>query len=91
MQNNEMMVEAISNLKGVEEAYIVYNKLFEYSYRYQLPPMSIRICVKGGKKKKIGKLIHKYKELGVLTVGNTEVEVDTGYGITNKYHFEAIK
>lgn len=90
MQNYQMMVDEICDLKGVEEAYIVINNSFQYSHTHQLPPMSIRVCVKGGKKKKIGKLIYKYKEIGILTVGNTEVEIEAHYGLKYHYHFEVI-
>lgn len=90
MTNYETMIDEISKLKGVEDAYVVVNDSWNYSHVCQMPPKSIRVCVKGGKKKKIGKLIYKYKELGVLAVGNTEVYVDVGHGLEYKYHFEAI-
>lgn len=90
MGNYEMMLDEIYNLKGVEDAYIVVNNSSQYSHTHQLPPISIRVCVKGGKKKKIGKIIYKYKEIGVLAVGNTEVEVEVQYNLKLKYHFEAI-
>ena len=84
MSNYEMMIDEIRKLKGVEDAYVVINYSCQYSHVHQLPPLSIRVCVKGGK------LIYKYKELGVLAVGNTEVYVDVGHGLEYKYHFEAI-
>lgn len=91
MGNYETMVDEIFNLKTVEEVCLLVNDSFEYSHTYQLPPMSIRVCVKGGKKKKIGKIIYKYKPLGILTVGNTEVEVEVGHGLKYKYNYEVIK
>lgn len=90
MSNYEIMIDEISKLKGVEDVYVIVNDSWNYSHVCQMRPMSIRVCVKGGKKKKIVKLIYKYKELGILTEGNTQVEVEVGYGLKKTYRFEAI-
>lgn len=83
-------------IKAVEQAggeFIHWseNKTCEYDLERALPPMSFRITVKGGKKKDIARAIWDNKFLGVLSVGNTSLNVtDCCGGYKHKIKFERI-
>ena len=75
---------------GAELVHFSSNRKFERDYERALPPISVRLTVKGGKKKDIGLIIWNLIPLGVLTVGNTKVKIKDSEGFTHKIYFEKV-
>lgn len=91
MNNIELMKKAIQELPKVWSVDIQENHTFYFNHYTQLPRYSIRVIVEGGKKKKIAKVISDYKPLGVLLLGNTQVEVEQDYsGLSYMINFERV-
>lgn len=87
----DSIMQEIAMLKGVEEVLWTENQTSYYDYHTMLPPYSFRVSVKGGKKKKIAKVIHKYKIAGVLAVGDTAVYVKGVCGFKYRICFQRIR
>jgi hypothetical protein len=86
----DSIMQEIAMLKGVEEVLWTENITGYYDYHKMLPPVSFRVSVKGGKKKKIAKIIGKYKIAGVQSVGDTAVDVKGVCGFTYRIWFQRI-
>lgn len=87
----EIMADAIRDLEGVTFVNIITNGSYEYNHVTQMPAKSIRVLVKGGKKKQIAKIISRHNMVGILTVGNTKVKIEDSLGFTRTIRFEAIQ
>ena len=76
---------------GAELVHFSSNRKFERDYERALPSISVRLTIKGGKKKDIALIIWNLKPLGVLTVGNTKVKIKDSEGFTHKIYFERVR
>ena len=76
---------------GAELVHFSSNRKLERDYERALPPISVRLTVKGGKKKDIGLIIWNLIPLGVLTAGNTKVKIKDSEGFTHKIYFEKVR
>lgn len=88
---NEIIKDVLTRLKGVEYVHIVSNNTLCFDHVTQLPAASVRIIVKGGKKRKIAETIYLYKSLGILLEGNTKVKVKDSMDIKHSIKFEVVK
>ena len=84
------MMERLFEIEGVTEVWGCQNIDIHYDYHKMLPPMSFRICVKGGKKKDIARVIWEMRSIGVLSCGDTCVTVKDFMGYKHKEHFQRI-
>lgn len=82
--------QELLGLEGVEYVKVVENREFSFDPVTQLPMLSMRVIVKGGKNKKIAKVIWENKYLGVSTQGNTCVPVKDAFGIRHFVRFERV-
>jgi len=78
----------IRKVEGVEFIHISTNFTFEHDKKKDLPALSFKVYVKGGKKKQIARVIWEKKPMMLLSVGNTEVAVKDPFGIKWRIAFE---
>lgn len=86
----DIIEKLISELDGVEFVHMATNFSFEHDKKKDLPPISFKVYVKGGKKKEIAKVIWTHKSIMMLSVGNTQVTVKDDFGIKWRIDFERL-
>lgn len=86
----EHVKELIEALQGVEFVHVSVNRTYNHDKKTGLPPHSVKVYVLGGKKKQIARTIWMNKMVGVMLLGNTEVNVPDSAGYKWPITFERL-